>query len=78
MDPQFRPIRKETVMCTVQSCLHVATFVFAGRDAAGRPVVAAYCDHHAAEAATQLDQPWPIPQRLPEDRVARSGFFRAG
>ena len=30
MVPTFRPIDKETVMCTVQGCVHVATFAFTG------------------------------------------------
>ena len=80
MDAHFRPIRKETVMCTVQGCLHVATFVFAGcdRGAGGRSVVGAYCHQHAEEAATRVGHPWPIPERLPEERVVGTRILRAG
>jgi len=66
MPLQFRPIRKETVMCTAQTCLHVAAFVFTGGidcGTGGRSVVAAYCEHHAEQVATQLGHPWPIAER---------------
>jgi hypothetical protein len=81
MVSNFRPIRLETVMCTVQGCVHVAAFVFAGeidRGTGGRSIVAAYCDHHAEETATRLNHPWPIPDRRPQDRVVRARSFRAG
>jgi hypothetical protein len=81
MVPQIRPIRKETVMCTVQGCGHIAAFVFtAGVDcrAGGSAVVAAYCGHHAKESATRLGHPWPIPERPQQDRRMRIASFRAG
>ncbi len=68
MVAHFRPIRKETVMCSVAGCLRVAAFVFTGDSecAAGeRSVVAAYCDHHAQEAAKGLGHQWPISERQP-------------
>lgn len=67
---QFRPIRKEAVMCTVQGCTYIAAFVFTGEidwGTGGHSVVAAYCDHHAEDAATRLGHQWPIPDRRPQD-----------
>jgi hypothetical protein len=81
MAPQFRPIRKETVMCTVQGCGRVAAFVFtAGIDsgAGGSSVVAAYCGRHAEESATRLGHPWPIAERPQQDRLVRTASFRLG
>ena len=81
MVPQFRPIRKETVMCTVQGCGHVAKFVFTGGidcGAGGPSLVAAYCAHHAEESAARLGHPWPIPVRSQQDRLVRTASLRAG
>jgi hypothetical protein len=81
MAPHFRPISEDTVMCTVQGCVCVASFVFIGGincSAGGRSAVAAYCDRHAEEAATRSGHPWPIPERRPPDRVERARSFRAG
>lgn len=81
MTPQFTPIRKETVMCTVQGCQHVATFVFTGGidcNSGGRSVVAAFCDVHAEQTAGQVGHPWPVPERRPQERIARTLVSRAG
>jgi len=81
MVTHFRPIRKETVMCTVQGCAQVAAFAFTGEfdgRAGGRSVVAAYCDAHAHEAAARLGQPWPIPGHRQQDALAHALAFRAG
>lgn len=80
MDSLFRPIRKETVMCTVQGCEDVAAFVFTGLvngAEEGRPVVAAYCDRHAEQTAAQLGHPLPPAGRMPEGRLTRARVFRA-
>ena len=79
MDPVFRPIHKEAVMCTVQGCTHVAAFIVTGdTDRNGRRVVAAYCDPHAEKMATRLGRPWPIPERRPAELTVRPRVFRAG
>ena len=75
-----RPIHQETVMCTVQGCLHTAAFMFTGGidSVTGSSVLAAYCEHHAEEAATRLRYPWPITERRQPDRVVPARSFRAG
>ena len=80
MDPVFRPIRRETVMCTVQGCVDVAAFLFTGAtdSGSGGPIIAAYCHRHTEEAATRLGRPWPIPERRPEERIVRTRVFRVG
>jgi len=81
MTPQFTAIRKETVMCTVQGCPYVATFVFTGGidcHSGGRSLVAAYCDHHAEQAARQVGLQWPVAERRPQERVVRTLASRAG
>jgi len=79
MNPVFRPIHKEAVMCTVQGCTRVAAFMVTGdTDRTGRPIVAAYCDQHAEKVATRLGHPWPIPERRPAEQIGRMRVFRAG
>ena len=80
MDPVFRPIRRETVMCTVQGCLDVAAYLVTGSTDRGdsRTRVAAYCQRHAEEAAARLGHPWPIPERRPAEEIVRTRVFRAG
>jgi len=79
MNPQFRPVRRQSVMCTVQGCAAVATFVSTGDPAfGGRPVMEAYCDRHAAEAAARIAHPSPVAESRSPDQPARSRVFRAG
>jgi len=68
-------------MCTVQSCAHVATFVFSGRsdrESGGRRIVEAFCLQHAEETAVQIGQQWPIQKPVRESEAGRSRVFRAG
>lgn len=81
MATHFRPIRKETVMCTVQGCAQVAEFAFTGEfdgRSGGRSVVAAYCHAHAQETAVRLGHPWPIPGHRQPEPMVRALAFRAG
>ena len=79
MNPRFRPIRKQVVMCSVQACGSVATFIFNGiPDPGGRPsAVAAYCDRHAEEAAVRTGLVWrgsePKAQGKTHTRVLTAG-----
>jgi len=81
MDPHFRPIPEETVMCTVQGCPRSAAFLFSGiadHSYGGQPSIAAYCDGHAKETAARLGHPWPISTRRPPEREQRARVSRAG
>ena len=81
MDLHSRPIREETVMYAVQGCLLSAAFLFSGvadYSYEGQPSVAAYCNHHAKEAAGRLGHPWPLPVRRVPERVQRTRVSRAG
>jgi len=75
MTPRFTALRKETVMCTVQGCQHVATFVFTGGidcSRGGHSVVEAYCDLHAEQAAIQLGHTRPlVTRRSPAEAAVR-------
>ena len=80
MTTQFTPLPKETVMCTVQGCPKVATFVYTGGidcRSGGHSLVAAYCDGHAEQTALQLGHAWPIPDRRPQERAPRALATRA-
>lgn len=81
MTSRFTSIPKESVMCTLQGCPHVATFVFTGGidcNSGGRSLVAAYCDRHAEEAAVRLGYSWPPPERRRPERVVRALASHAG
>ena len=81
MMPSFRSIRRETVICTVPGCVLEAAFLFTGGTEAGktsRPVLAAYCEQHAEEAAARSGHPWPIAERRPEERIVPARALRAG
>jgi len=80
MGPMFRRIAKATVMCTVQGCDNVATFMFtgsSGRGSGSRPAVGAFCHPHAKETAARIGHPWPLPEPSREYRVVRSHAMRA-
>lgn len=80
MSSQFTAIRKDSVMCTVQSCPNVATFVFTGAidcNSGGRSLVAAFCDDHAEQASVQLGHPSPVAERRPPERQSQTFFSQS-
>jgi hypothetical protein len=81
MTTEFKPIRDESVMCTVQGCSEVAAyFLVAGMPpgAKRRSISAAYCDAHAEDAAKRLGHPLPISERKPVEKVARNTRYMVG
>jgi len=73
MDLKFRPLRKETVMCTVQGCTSEATFLFT-LNGTSRPDLAAYCDRHAKDTAARHGCAW---SGLGEEHQSRAGAARS-
>jgi hypothetical protein len=81
MTTEFRRLRADAVMCTVQGCSQVAEFFFHAwidSNPDSRSIPAAYCETHAQDAAKRLGQPWPIPERKAPAHVPGNRKYMAG
>ena len=80
MSTQFKRIREDSVMCTVQGCADVAVFFVARNHSREHPwsAPAAYCEAHAQDAAKLLGHPWPVSDRRPVEKISSSTRYLAG
>jgi hypothetical protein len=80
MIARFKRMSEDTVMCTAQGCSEVAQFFCSAPLSPGsnRPVTAAYCEVHAADAAKRVGHPWPISDPKPSERTGRRRGASAG